>query len=298
MIKYLFIDVDGTLTDGQVYIGNSGELCKGFYVRDGLGIQIAIKEGIEPIIFTSRKSDIVINRCRELGITEIYQGIKDKKEAILNYVSEKKIRFDQIAYIADDINDLESMMLIRENNGLVGCPKNAVQEIIDISDFVTRNNGGSGAVRDFINFLMNHNVKNDTEDRINKAIDYVSKLDILSEKVGTYIIDENTYYIVQEYETRPVDSCKLESHRKYIDIQWIVKGKERIDVSNLVGLEVEEEYNEEKDMILWKKPKRMQRILLNEGSYVVFYPENGHMPCIADTEPMKIKKVVIKIKLL
>ena len=189
------------------------------------------------------------------------------------------------------------MMLIRDNNGLSGCPKNAVQEIIDVSDYVSKNNGGFGAVRDFITFLMNHNVKNNTEDRVNKAIDYVLKLDLLSEKVGTYTIDENTYYMVQEYETRLVENCKLESHRKYIDIQLVVKGTERIDVSNLVGLEVEEEYNEEKDIILWKKPNRMQRILLNEGSYVVFYPENGHMPCIGDMNPMIIKKVVIKIKL-
>ena len=118
----------------------------------------------------------------------------------------------------------------------------------------------------------------------------------LSRQKETYK-DPYDKYMVQEYETRLVENCKLESHRKYIDIQLVVKGTERIDVSNLVGLKVEEEYNEEKDIILWKKPNRMQRILLNEGSYVVFYPENGHMPCIGDMNPMIIKKVVIKIKL-
>lgn len=154
MIKYLFIDVDGTLTDGNVYIGNEGELCKGFYVRDGLGIQIAIRSGIIPIIFTSRKSKIVDIRCKELGITEIYQGIKDKKTLLEEYIENNNIDYYNVAYIADDINDLESMKLVKNKGGLAGCPCDARSEILDISDYIARYEGGKGAVRDFIEWLL------------------------------------------------------------------------------------------------------------------------------------------------
>lgn len=154
MIKYIFIDVDGTLTDGQVYIGNQGELCKGFYVRDGLGIQMAIKKGIEPIIFTSRESEIVINRCKELGIKEIYQKIPNKKDKLIEYVEDKGLQYSEIAYIADDLNDLESMKYVGANGGILGCPNDAVDEIIDICDFISNKPGGKGAVREFIEFIM------------------------------------------------------------------------------------------------------------------------------------------------
>ena len=78
-IKYLVMDVDGTLTDGKIYMGINGELCKAFNIKDGCGIHdLLIPAGIIPIIMTGRKSEIVLNRCKEIGITRIYQGIVNK----------------------------------------------------------------------------------------------------------------------------------------------------------------------------------------------------------------------------
>ena len=145
------MDVDGTLTDGKIYMGNSGELCKAFNIKDGCGIHdIAIAAGIVPVIITGRKSDIVLNRCKELGITEVHQGVSNKIDVLKSIVAD----LSQVAYIGDDINDLACMNLVKENGGLVGCPKDAAKKVLDIADYVATHNGGEGAVRDFIEWLV------------------------------------------------------------------------------------------------------------------------------------------------
>ena len=150
-IKYLIMDVDGTLTDGKIYMSAQGELFKTFNVKDGCGIHdIAMANGMVPIILTGRKSEIVLNRCKELGITNIYQGVSDKSEKISLIAEDLR----KVAYIGDDINDLECMKLVKAAGGVVGCPKDAVQEVLKIADFVASHNGGDGAVRDFIEWLI------------------------------------------------------------------------------------------------------------------------------------------------
>lgn len=150
MVKLLVIDVDGTLTDGVVYIGNAGELCKGFYVRDGLGIMRAIKNGVKPIILTSRESEIVAVRAGELGIEEVYQRVPDKREFLEKYLKENGYAGGETAYMADDINDYEAIQLA----GLRGCPSDAVPEMKNICNFVSRFEGGRGAVREFCDFIV------------------------------------------------------------------------------------------------------------------------------------------------
>ncbi len=149
-IKMLIMDVDGTLTDGIVYIGDHGELCKGFYVRDGIGILNLIRAGITPVILTSRESDIVLHRCKELGIDLTFQNVKDKRVKLLEIEREMDIKSEDIAYIADDINDLEAMKLA----GIRGCPADAVPEVKKISEFISKFNGGRGAVREFIEYIL------------------------------------------------------------------------------------------------------------------------------------------------
>ena len=149
-IKMLIMDVDGTLTDGIVYIGDHGELCKGFYVRDGIGILNLIRAGITPVILTSRESDIVLHRCKELGIDLTFQNVKDKRVKLLEIEREMDIKSEDIAYIADDINDLEAMKLA----GIRGCPADAVPEVKKISEYISKFNGGRGAVRAFIEYIL------------------------------------------------------------------------------------------------------------------------------------------------
>lgn len=150
-IKYLVMDVDGTLTDGKIYIGPSGEAVKAFNVKDGCGIHdILIPAGIVPVIITGRSSEIVQNRCREIGIKEIYQGVGDKLQKLKEIVDQ----LDSAAYIGDDINDLSCMMAVKEAGGIAGCPADAAEQVKEIADFISRHNGGDGAVRDFIEFIV------------------------------------------------------------------------------------------------------------------------------------------------
>lgn len=151
MIKYLVMDVDGTLTDGKIYMGAHGEMMKAFNIKDGCGIHdIAIPGGIIPVIITGRTSEIVKKRCGELGIQQVYQGIKNKIEQ-LNSIADD---LSQVAYIGDDINDLPCMIPVKEAGGVVGCPADAVERVKEISDFVALHNGGDGAVRDFIEWII------------------------------------------------------------------------------------------------------------------------------------------------
>ena len=155
-VKYLVMDVDGTLTDGKIYMGQNGELCKAFNIKDGCGIHdIAIPAGITPIIITGRKSDIVLNRCKELGITNVYQGVSNKLEKLLAITSE----LSSVAYIGDDINDLPCMRPIKEAGGLVGCPADAVDEVKLIADYVCSSKGGDGCVREFIEWSIKNGKK-------------------------------------------------------------------------------------------------------------------------------------------
>lgn len=150
-IRAVIIDVDGTLTDGSIHISGTGELFKSFYSRDGIGILVAIKNGIQPVILTSRKSKIVDQRAKELGIQYVLQGFGSKKaDGVLAISKQLNIPLKQIAYIGDDINDLEAMKLC----DVTACPCDAESKIIEYVDYVCSKKGGGGAVREFIEYLL------------------------------------------------------------------------------------------------------------------------------------------------
>lgn len=146
------MDVDGTLTDGKIYMGDNGEVFKAFDIKDGCGIHdILIPNGIIPVIITGRTSKILENRCKELGITELHQGVFDKIGKLREVIKEEN--FSRTAYIGDDINDMSCMREIKQAGGIIGCPKDAVKEVKEISDFISERNGGNGAVREFIEWI-------------------------------------------------------------------------------------------------------------------------------------------------
>ena len=160
-IKVLVMDVDGTLTDGKIYMGSDGEMFKAFNIKDGYGINdVLCSKDIVPVIITGRESKIVENRCKELHIQYLYQGVHDKLKELqqvleqLNLCNESNLSLANVAYIGDDCNDLICMRTIKEAGGLVGCPADAVKEVIDIATFVSKKNGGDGAVRDFIEWFV------------------------------------------------------------------------------------------------------------------------------------------------
>ncbi len=154
-IKYLVLDVDGTLTDGCVYMGENGELCKAFNIKDGYGLcHQAIPAGIVPVIITGRTSNIVLNRCKELGINEIHQGISDKLGELNEILAERGESLKDCAYMGDDLNDLHVMKAIKAAGGLIGCPADAAAGVIESADFVSSKDGGRGCVREFIEWIL------------------------------------------------------------------------------------------------------------------------------------------------
>ena len=146
MIKLVLLDVDGTLTDGGIYRGNNGEELKRFNVKDGYVIVNAQKLGVEFGIITGRKSELVEIRAKELKIKYLYQEISEKTVILEEIMKKTGLTKEEIAYMGDDLNDV----LIMKQVGLSGAPKDAVNEVIQIADFISEKNGGSGAVRDFV----------------------------------------------------------------------------------------------------------------------------------------------------
>ena len=155
MIKLVLLDVDGTLTDGGIYRGNNGEELKRFNVKDGYAIVNAQKLGIEFGIITGRKSELVEIRAKELKIKYLYQGISEKTVILEEIMKKDGLSKEEIAYMGDDLNDL----LIMKQVGLSGTPKDAVDEVIQVTDFVSKKNGGSGAVREFIEHILKQDGK-------------------------------------------------------------------------------------------------------------------------------------------
>ena len=150
MIKIVFLDVDGTLTDGKIYMSETGELFKAFNVKDGLGIKKLIANNIIPVVITGRKSKIVENRCKELGIKKIHQNISDKKSLVLKVLEEEKLLSSNAAYIGDDENDLEAMMVCSFSFS----PSDASQKVKDNASYVLSLNGGEGCVREAIEYIL------------------------------------------------------------------------------------------------------------------------------------------------
>jgi 3-deoxy-D-manno-octulosonate 8-phosphate phosphatase (KDO 8-P phosphatase) len=146
-IKYIFLDVDGTLTDGKILIDSQGNESKAFSVKDGEPIKKLSNFGVKVIVVTGRISNIVVQRCSELNIKFIHQGINNKEDIVKSYLLENQNRFATL-YIGDDLNDLAAMKQCTYK----ACPKDAAIEVINECNYVSILNGGSGAVRDIINF--------------------------------------------------------------------------------------------------------------------------------------------------
>lgn len=146
MIKLIVMDVDGTLTDGKIYLSNNGDEYKAFNVKDGYAIKKVRELDIKTCILTGRKSNCVSRRGLELNVDYVIQGSQDKVTELSNLIDCLKISYDEILYIGDDMNDYACMKLC----AFKACPKDAYEEIINICDFVSSKNGGDGAVREII----------------------------------------------------------------------------------------------------------------------------------------------------
>lgn len=132
-------------------------------------------------------------------------------------------------------------------------------------------------------------------DKIKTALQFLQTTDFSEVNPGRYILDESTYYNVDIYMPKKIEDGKFESHRKYIDVQYIAMGEERIYVSDIQNLIVTEPYDEDKDVVFYENSGRGRKMTLHSGEYAIFYPEDGHMPSIATETPQQVKKVVVKV---
>lgn len=149
-IKLLVMDVDGTLTDGKIYIGNNGEMFKAFNVKDGYALVQCGGYGITTAIITGKTSEIVAVRAKELRIDEVFQGVKNKIDVLGRILQKYGYRWEEVAYIGDDENDIACM----KKCGFSACPSDSVDSVFPVVDYVCRRKGGDGAVRELLDKIF------------------------------------------------------------------------------------------------------------------------------------------------
>ncbi|MDP8213943.1 MAG: HAD hydrolase family protein [Candidatus Euphemobacter frigidus] len=149
-IRLIIIDVDGVLTDGKIYLDHQGEELKSFHIRDGSALIRARKEGVKVALVSGRKSDSVVRRARELGITDCYQGLADKALVVEDLMARYSCGKEGTAYLGDDIPDLPAMRKV----GFSIAVADAHPDVLAAADYRTGNRGGSGAVMETIELIL------------------------------------------------------------------------------------------------------------------------------------------------
>lgn len=150
MIKLIVLDVDGCLTDGKIIYASDGSEIKNFNVKDGLAISSWIKMGFAAAIITGRNSEIVAKRAKELGISHLFQGVKDKESVLKELLERLNLKHYEVGAIGDDLNDYKMLRSV----GRSFTPKDGAKEIRELVDTVLTSNGGDGAVREMIDILI------------------------------------------------------------------------------------------------------------------------------------------------
>ncbi|HCS49718.1 MAG TPA: 3-deoxy-D-manno-octulosonate 8-phosphate phosphatase [Candidatus Aminicenantes bacterium] len=149
-IKMIIMDVDGTLTDGALFVLPDGEEVKSYNVRYGLGILLAHLAGFKTAIITGKTSRALEKRAEKLRIDELHQGILDKKPVLEAILAKHGLKNEEAAYIGDDLGDLAVIKAV----GLAGAVADAHPEVKKNCHFISQQSGGRGAVREFIEFIL------------------------------------------------------------------------------------------------------------------------------------------------
>lgn len=149
-IRIVFMDVDGTLTDGRLYYTNSGERMRSFFVRDGMGIKLLQKAGVRTAWITGLSSALVRQRADDLGISYIVQDCHDKDTAAEKILTDTGLSWKEAAHIGDDVIDIALM----KKAGLGVAVADAAEEVKQVADYVTKLPGGHGAVRELCDLIL------------------------------------------------------------------------------------------------------------------------------------------------
>ena len=155
-IKLVLTDNDGVLTDTGVYYSEKGEELKRFSIRDGMGVERLKKlVNIKTVIITGELSGSVKKRAEKLKIDEFYLGAKVKESLLVEILNNNNLKPENIAFIGDDVNDIKLIKTV----GLTAAPSDAMQDILEIVDYICEHKGGNGAFREFAELLIAFNAK-------------------------------------------------------------------------------------------------------------------------------------------
>ena len=149
-IRLFATDVDGVLTDGGMYYAESGDEWKKFNTRDGMGIKLLQRAGIITAIVTQERTKLVARRAKKLAIPELHQGVMDKLSLVCEMASRHGLTLSQVAYIGDDINDLETLKEV----GFSATPADGMPQVAAVVDYICRKKGGEGAVREIVEMIL------------------------------------------------------------------------------------------------------------------------------------------------
>ena len=149
-IVLVVLDVDGVLTDGKIIIDDLGNESKHFHVRDGHGLKLLMRGGIDVALLTGRTSEVVNHRARDLGITTVCQGAKDKAQVLAEMLAEKHILHEHVAYVGDDIVDVPAFRMV----GFSAAVADAPGYVKAHADYITEKKGGDGAVREICEMIL------------------------------------------------------------------------------------------------------------------------------------------------
>lgn len=149
-IRLVILDVDGVLTDGKIIYDNNGNEYKIFNIQDGYGIELLIRKGIKIAFVSGRSSSIIDKRAHDLGVEDVYQGISDKTNALKELLIKYKLNPRDVCAVGDDSLDLGLLKKV----GFPIAVKNARPEVKKIAKYITKYNGGSGAVREIAELIL------------------------------------------------------------------------------------------------------------------------------------------------
>ena len=149
-IELVITDVDGVLTDGGMYYTAQGDSMKKFHTRDGMGVTLLRKHNIPTIIITKEKSPMMQNWAKKMKIKKIYDDVKIKENLLDEITRTFNVKFNEIAYIGDDVNDINLMKLV----GFSVSPKDGIFQATKIADYVCKCNGGEGVLRETVDLIL------------------------------------------------------------------------------------------------------------------------------------------------
>lgn len=149
-VKLILLDVDGVLTDGTVFVHADGSESKSFAIRDGIALVWAQRVGIKVGLLSARHSATTPHRAAQLGITLIYQGVKNKADAYAQLTADLMVADEDVAYMGDDVVDLAVLSRV----GLAAAPADAVDDVQRRAHWVSRYPGGRGAVRELVETIL------------------------------------------------------------------------------------------------------------------------------------------------